>query len=53
MPSGIGVREGVAAGTEEPTTGSNETVEMAPGEIAKLAGEIAAREAYRNEASLP
>lgn len=39
--------ERVAAGTEEPTPGSGETVEMAPGEIAKLTGEIGAREAAR------
>ena len=37
--------ERVAAGTEEPTPWSGETIEMAPGEIEKLAGEISARQA--------
>jgi len=39
--------EGVAAGTEELTAGSGETIEMAPVEIAKLTKEIDAREAAR------
>ena len=37
--------ERVATGTEEPTPWSGETIEMAPGEIEKLAGEISARQA--------
>jgi hypothetical protein len=37
--------EGVAAGTEELTPWSGETIEMAPHETAKLASEIAARQA--------
>ena len=37
--------EGVAAGTRRLTPGSKDTVEMAPGEVAKLRAEIAAREA--------
>jgi hypothetical protein len=37
--------EGVAAGTRKLTTGSNDTVGMAPDEIAKLTSEITAREA--------
>ena len=45
LQSWLAYWEGVAAGTEEPTPGSGETVEMAPGEITKLTGEIAAREA--------
>jgi hypothetical protein len=35
--------EGVAAGTRRVTPGSNNTVEMAPAEIAKLTAEIEAR----------
>ena len=43
----LGYWEGMVAGTEELTPGSGETLEMAPGEIAKLTREIAAREAAR------
>ena len=39
--------EGVDAGTRRLTPGSNDTVEVAPSEIAKLSREIAAREAAR------
>ena len=40
--------EGVLAGTRELTPGSNDTVEMAPGEIVKLTTEIEARVAARH-----